>query len=107
MKIKKRLENSNLLYQILSNFYLCLAITHPINVPTTESTIIIGIKIGHIKTIANAIKAIALIAIPRMNANITSSMILTIYHMSYSSTIFTKPKFITEQSSHLIRSASL
>ena len=81
MKIKKRLENSNLLYQILSNFYLCLAITHPINVPTTESTTIIGIRIGHIKTIANAIKAIALIAIPRMNANITSSMILTIYHI--------------------------
>ena len=74
----------------MCKIYLCFAITYPIAVPTTESTTIIGIRIGHIKIIAVAIKIIALIAIPRMNANITSSMILIISHtIFYSSTILT------------------
>ena len=65
----------------MCKIYLCLAITYPIAVPTTESTTIIGIRIGHIKIIAIAIKIIALIASPKMKANITSSMILIIYHI--------------------------
>lgn len=51
------------------------------NIPTTESTTIIGIRNGHIKNSIHTIKMIALIVIPRMKHNITSSIILIISHI--------------------------